>query len=393
VKKQVREPEFGRVAARSTAGWLLRRNGAALMIGAASSLVSIQGLVLTLCLISIQGAYAETESAKNAAAPSSAEPAVSVFSPMSPAAVREQFYSWVDASSPEPATRTQLEQLWSEVNEDTLVSGEELLDLVIRSSALVNPDVSEFLNDVTVNAPESARQPARLPENEFIRQCIRLFEARWLAQHRYYDESLEILNGLSPESSIDPATLFFYRAVCQRALNQHQDALNSLTLLLSSTLTVPQRFQVVGNIMLKETKESASDGLPAAARLMSDVQRRLDLGRSGEKVQQQEGEVISLLDKMLEDMERQSKKQSGGNEGQGGENGGQQGSATPSGSSRVQGSAAEGEADRKELKDGGSWGMLDQKTEARARQLIRQNFPPNYLDAISRYTKKIAEQK
>ena len=41
----------------------------------------------------------------------------------------------------------------------------------------------------------------------------------------------------------------------------------------------------------------------------------------------------------------------------------------------------------------GKWGMLNQKDEAKARELIRQKFPPNFLDQIGRYTKKLAEQK
>jgi hypothetical protein len=37
--------------------------------------------------------------------------------------------------------------------------------------------------------------------------------------------------------------------------------------------------------------------------------------------------------------------------------------------------------------------MLDKQQEVQARELIRQQFPPNFLDAISRYTQKLAEQK
>ena len=37
--------------------------------------------------------------------------------------------------------------------------------------------------------------------------------------------------------------------------------------------------------------------------------------------------------------------------------------------------------------------MLDKQAETQAKELIRQQFPPNFLDAISRYTRKIAEQK
>ncbi|MFM7919009.1 MAG: hypothetical protein ACKPJJ_02220, partial [Planctomycetaceae bacterium] len=63
------------------------------------------------------------------------------------------------------------------------------------------------------------------------------------------------------------------------------------------------------------------------------------------------------------------------------------------GQAQVRGAAGAGEAERKELSENGAWGMLDKEREAQAKELIRQQFPPNFLDAISRYTRKIAEQK
>jgi hypothetical protein len=133
-----------------------------------------------------------------------------------------------------------------------------------------------------------------------------------------------------------------------------------------------------------------SDGLPQVARLMSDVQRRLDLGNSNEPVQKREDEVIAALDKLLEEMKKQQQQQQDGDGGGGQPNQpGEQGADQ----STIKGSADAGDADRKDLTENGSWGMLDKEAEAQARELIRQQFPPNFLDAISRYTRKIAEQK
>ena len=145
-------------------------------------------------------------------------------------------------------------------------------------------------------------------------------------------------------------------------------------------------------MMQTELRSQAESGLPEAARLMADIQRRLDLGRSGEKVQKQEDEVIAVLDKLLEDMNRQQNPQP--NDGQGGSGGSEnQPGSQGADQSAIKGSAGEGNADRKELTENGAWGMLDKQAETQARELIRQQFPSNYLDAISRYTKKIAERK
>ena len=144
--------------------------------------------------------------------------------------------------------------------------------------------------------------------------------------------------------------------------------------------------------MMKEEAKVATEGLPQVARLMFDVQRRLDLGYSDDPVQKRQGEVIAALDKLLEEMEKQEQKQQqqGDGQGQGRQN---QPGAQGATQSTIKGATAEGDADRKDLTENGSWGMLDKQAETKARELIRQQFPPNFLDAISRYTRRIAEQK
>ena len=66
---------------------------------------------------------------------------------------------------------------------------------------------------------------------------------------------------------------------------------------------------------------------------------------------------------------------------------------TPASQSMIKGAAGKGDAERRELTENGAWGMLDKQQETQAKELIRQQFPPNFLDAISRYTRRIAEQK
>ena len=132
------------------------------------------------------------------------------------------------------------------------------------------------------------------------------------------------------------------------------------------------------------------DGMERVAHLMKDVERLLELGESGEKTQGQEDAVIAALDKMLEEMDQQNQQQSGGGGGSSQQN---QSGTQAAQQSQIKGSPGKGEADRKELKESGKWGMMDQKAEAKARELIRQKFPPNFLDQIGRYTRKIAEQK
>ena len=306
--------------------------------------------------------------------------------------VQARLLQWMASAKVDEPTARQVSGLWRDRTELESLTAEETLDRIVDSLAIADESARKVV--------EACRSgSAFLPPNfegvrseAFYRDHVQLYYARWLTQHRFYDEAITMLEGLAPESVADPASLFFYRAICRLRLLKSSEASDDLALLLNNTLDVPSRFRTVAELMQAEAGDNSS-GLPEVARLMSDVQRRLDLGNSNDPVQKREEEVIAALDKLLKQMEDQQKQQQQQQSGQGGgqqqNQPGQQGIAQ----STIKGSSAEGNADRKDLTENGNWGMLDKQAEAQAKELIRQQFPPNFLDAISRYTKRIAEQK
>jgi len=305
--------------------------------------------------------------------------------------IKERLQQWLTLSRTDETTSKQAMELWSDRDQIDGMTAEQTLDRLIESLAIADKSVQQLVESCRSTGTRKSLDYEGARSDAFFRDHVTLYHARWLTQHRFYDEAILMLDALDPENVVDPASLFFYRAVCRLRLLKSAEAGDDITLLLNHTLDVPSRFRAVAE-MMKEEVPVATDGLPQVARLMSDVQRRLDLGNSDDPVQKREDEVVAALDKLLEEMEKQKQKQqqSGDGQGQGQQNQpGQQGAAQ----SAIKGSAAEGEADRKELTENGNWGMVDKQAEAKARELIRQQFPPNFLDAISRYTRRIAEQK
>ena len=304
--------------------------------------------------------------------------------------IRDRLQQWLTLSRTNEAAAKQALELWSNPAEVDQLSAEQTLDLLIDSLAMADKAVQQLVESCHSTGTRKPLDFAGARSDAFFRDHVSLYHGRWLTQHRFYDEALAMLEPLEPAHVVDPASLFFYRAVCRLRLLKPAEASDDLMLLLNNTLDVPSRFRIVAEMMTEEAK-AASEGLPQVAKLMSDVQRRLDLGDAHEPVQRREDEVVAALDKLLEEMEEKKKQQqSSDGQGQGQQNQpGQQGAAQ----STIKGSAAEGEADKKELSENGSWGMVDKQAEAKARELIRQQFPPNFLDAISRYTRRVAEQK
>jgi len=305
--------------------------------------------------------------------------------------IKERLQQWLILSRTDETTSKQSMELWSDRNQVDGLTAEQTLDLLIDSLAIADKSVQQLVASCRSTGTRRSLDYEGARSDAFFRDHVTLYHARWLTQHRFYDEAILMLEALDPENVVDPASLFFYRAVCRLRLLKSAEAGDDVTLLLNHTLDVPSRFRAVAEMMKEEVKV-ATEGLPQVARLMSDVQRRLDLGNSDDPVQKREDEVVAALDKLLEEMEKEKQKQqqSGDGQGQGQQNQpGQQGAAQ----SAIKGTAAEGEAERKELTENGNWGMLDKQAETKARELIRQQFPPNFLDAISRYTRRIAEQK
>lgn len=306
--------------------------------------------------------------------------------------VRTELFEWIQATGIEPAIEEQIAANWADEKELSQLPDEDLLDRLIEAFADADTATRKLLESSWSEDSLEAIVFEGIRDRKIYRNHVDLFRARWMTQHRLFDEALAIFDTLSPEEVIDPAGLFFYRAVCQSQLLQRQKALDSLSLLLNHTAEVPQRFRLVAEILQAELQKQKDDDLGHISRLMSDVERRLDLGRSGERVQDQQQQVIAAIDRLLEEAEKQNnqdQQQGGSGDGQG-QN---QPSGRPAQESRIHGSRAEGEADRKELKETGRWGMLDRREEAKARELIRQQFPANYLDIISEYNRRIAEQE
>lgn len=358
---------------------------------ALSSAAAFRYLLAVVAIVFCQLASAQQETTSDAKAEPTEVVSDVQFAGISSRDARTELLTWMAQAGAESAAVDEVTRAWADDEALDRLIGEELLDQLIWSFAQIDRATRQLLEQ-----SHGADLPQELVydgiRNEpFYRHQVTYFRARWLVQHRYYDEALPLLEELDPDEVVDPAGLLFYRAVSQAELFKRSDALDSLTLLLNNTLNVPTRFEILAEMLQQQLAAQQEDGMEQVSRLMKDVERRLDLGRSGGDTQSQEKAVIAALDKLLEDMEQQNQQQKGGGAGSGQQQ--NQGGAQAANESRIKGAPADGEADRKELTEKGNWGMLDQQAEAKTRELIRQKFPSNFLDQIGLYTRKLAEKK
>ena len=189
-------------------------------------------------------------------------------------------------------------------------------------------------------------------------------------------------------SVVDPATCLFYEAVCQQQLLKKADGLATLDKLLHSTEGVAEPYLRVANLMQNELQSLDDQSLDLISRKMQDSERRLDLGRGGQRVQKVQEEIVESLSDLIKKMEQQANAQS--QAGQGGNNSNR--STGPAEDSTIKGATAPGNVDKKNLKKQGGWGNLQDKPLHDAKDLLSKEFPSNYRDAVEQYFKKLAER-
>jgi hypothetical protein len=305
--------------------------------------------------------------------------------------VRSQALDWAAARGVDQQTQDEkLAPLWSEA-----VASQELLDKLIATFAAVDPETQAFVAacDLGEAVPAPATPALLSDENadKLYRANVGLFYGRYLAQRRMYDESLAILDRIEPREVVEPGTYFFFKAVCQHQLLMAAEALATLDQLQKNTEGVPVSYQTLASLMRYDLEEYKQATLDEVSRKMRDSERRLDLGRGGQRVQKVQDEIIATLDEIIKKAEQQNA--GGASDGEGSGQGRSNQANAPAQDSRVKGSTAPGEVDERKLSQQGGWGALPPKEEERAKNLINQNFPNHYREAVEEYFKKLANRR
>lgn len=234
----------------------------------------------------------------------------------------------------------------------------------------------------TLTAPQSSL----LEESEtdsFYSSNLLAYVGTFLTQAEFFDEGLAHFEKVDAGKLVDPASFFFHKAVCEHRLLKAKEGLATLSLLLDNTSDVPVRYSTVAELMKTDLEKLKEKSLDEVSRMMSDVERRLKLGRGGARVQKTEEEIVARLDELIKKLEQQqqnSQSQSGSG----------QSPAEPLPDSIIKGSTAPGEVDEREIGKKAGWGALPPKQQTKARNLIDRELPPHYRNAIEQYLRKLA---
>jgi hypothetical protein len=317
--------------------------------------------------------------------------AVGLVAPPSPEVVRTRTLEWVALRvGADKARLEEIGKLWGLADETPSAQG--LFDLTIQSFAQADQATQDFvkacsLQQATLLPPE-AKLLEQADAGRFYIANMALFYGRYLAHRQMFEESLEVLNRTSIAELVDPASLLFFKAVCQHHLLLKTEGLATIDQLLKNTEGVPVRYSTVAALMQFDLEALRDQSLDEVSRKMTDVERRLGLGRTGEKVQKKEEEIIVTLDELIKKIEDQQ----GGGGGGGGAGGNSNRSSSPAQDSTIKGSTAPGKVDQKKFKNEKEWGDLPPRARAKAKEDLARKFPAHYKDAIEDFTRKAANR-
>lgn len=315
----------------------------------------------------------------------------SSWKPASPKLVVVQFQKWLSQTEQEKRTVDDVTDFLESRFSNDLSNGSpqgELIDEIIDALAIARPDINKVreslrLQRKSTRPPDFSSLLDNPEEKAFLRNHVRLYYGRWLAQNEFYDEALVQLQQLDVKDVLDRPALLFYRGLMEHQLLRKDECLKTVSALLENVDSLPRRYQVLSRLMLADIKPLEADSLDEISRLMNDIRRRTDLLRSGKTVLRREEEVIKKLDKLIEDLEKQQQSQAASNT---------TAPSSPMQDSRRAGGKGSGQVTNKKQIDGGQWGDLPPADRAAALAEMAKDMPPHYRAVIEGYFKRLAKE-
>lgn len=276
--------------------------------------------------------------------------------------------------------------------------GPQLLESWIHVMSGVNEPLSQWLSQLgsSVDTKKSGEVRAEFEQLSkdlpgYFQNNLRLFVGRYLTQRHFYDEAIDVMQPLTLEQVVDPSTLLFCRATAYHHLLRRDDCIAAIDTLLQRENELVSRYAVLAKLMKADIQPMEQDSLDEIARLMKDVQRRLDLERSGKVVRDQEDSIIEKLDKQIDDIEQQlQQQQQQMQQAQQNKQDQQKQQGSPMQDSQVAGEKGPGNVDKKDIGKLSGWGDLPPAQRQEALQKMTQDLPSHYREIIEAYFKRLA---
>jgi hypothetical protein len=311
-----------------------------------------------------------------------------------PEAAKAKAEAWLKAAG--QFDEAAFNKIWAE-------ESRSVLDRTADSLALANTEAAAILANIRkLDASAPAETPALLLDaklDTYFRTNIALAFAKTAASKKVYEEALDALSATTPEAAVDPAALYFFKAVAEFSTMRKEAASGSVLRLIDDVVDAPDRYKRVAIEMFFEMQNWSADpkDLSNIERLMDNSGRRLELARGGEKTQTIQKKIVFRLDELIKELENKGKcdgQCNGGNCPNGGKPGNNPGNtinpSNPANDSVIMGGSGPGNVDEKKLRQiAAEWGSLPPEKRAKIVEEITRDAPAKYKPLIDEYFKSL----
>lgn len=205
-------------------------------------------------------------------------------------------------------------------------------------------------------------------------------------------ESSTIVLNKTKMTKENAGEYLFLRASNAYALNKKPEALKWIDMLISSFHEMPERYRNLGYIMEMEIQGWGHEDLGDIGRDMRISKERLKLGQGGRRTQKVQTDIISKLDKLIQDKENQANdKNAQANAGKDKAN--DTNIKKPAIEEDLSGVSGRGVVDDKKIRVlAERWGTMPEKERVKVIMELTRDLPARYRVIIEDYFKALANK-
>ena len=311
-------------------------------------------------------------------------------------AVVDSFLEYVaEMSSADEAQKKAVQKLVGELRADSPA------DSITESLIKLYPDYSNAIEASDNDELASAQKGLKVfvdSDNQFLSADASFYLARTLMNHEQFEVALpylEKLTGDLAEYTVHSGNAQFFIAVAQAGMLKNDEAIESFRIFLTENVDAPERLRMSAWRQAQHLNDIAEGELDDVSHRMDFSRRRLAIEESNEETQGEQDKIINMLNKLIEDAEKQeaqssskqnTQKKSEG-QGQQPQPGGNKPGEKPSQSKGNQGGTSSnpnGRAVKKSFDNGAQsdWSRLRDIARDPANTTAKESLPPAYREMI-----------
>ena len=309
-------------------------------------------------------------------------------------AVVDSFLEYVaEMSSADEAQKKAVQKLVGELRADYPA------DCITESLIKLYPEYSDAIEASDNDELASAQKGLKVfvdSDNRFLSADASFYLARTLMNHEQFEVALpylEKLTGDLADFTVHSGNAQFFIAVAQAGMLKNDEAIESFRVFLNENVDAPERLRMSAWRQAQHLNDIAEGELDDVSHRMDFSRRRLAIEESNEETQDEQDKIINMLNKLIEDAEKQEAQSSSKqntqqkSEGQQPQQGGPKPGEKPGQSKSNQGGSSSnpnGRAVKKSFDNGAqsAWSQLRDRARDPANTAAKEKLPPAYREII-----------